>query len=44
MKLKLNILNVSENIKSLTVGLLIVIITFPENDWSYLPGIDSPLS
>jgi hypothetical protein len=33
-----------EIVKGLLVGLLVVVGTFPENDWSFFTGIDSPLS
>jgi len=44
MHFKINRLGFITFIKSLVIGLFVVISTFPENDWSITVGIDSPLS
>ena len=31
-------------LKGILIGFIIVIGTFPENDWTYFPGLDSPLA
>src|SRR5687767_339497 len=33
-----------ELLKAFILGLLVVIGTFPENDWTFSPGIDPPLT
>lgn len=44
MDFKITEVKSTKKFKALLVGFLVVIGTFPENDWSFLTGIDSPLS
>lgn len=44
MGLKVTETKYTEKLKGLLLGFLVVIGTFPENDWSIFTGIDSPLS
>jgi hypothetical protein len=44
MNLKINRSEIIQILKGLIIGLFVVIVTFPENNWSFTTGIDSPLS
>ena len=43
MNFKINRLEIIEIIKSLAIGFIVIIVTFPKNEWSFTTGIDSPL-